>query len=105
MTTSTTFKKLSYSYTTHTKCPGFKAISSTTEDYSKIENGLMVANDELVVASISNHVFQKLTTWQGTPDHIAQMVDDFLKSATNGTYNISVMSVGGYKKKLQITIE
>ena len=65
----------------------------------------MVEKDELVVASISNHLFKKLTTWQGTPDHIAQRVDDFLKSAANGTYNISVLSMGGYKKNLQVTIE
>ncbi|MCR9252653.1 MAG: hypothetical protein NXI20_19690 [bacterium] len=69
------------------------------------DEDLLVGNDELVMASVSNRFFEKLSTWHGTRDQVSENIDKFLKKASEGTYNISVVSVSGYRKNLQVTLE
>ncbi len=69
------------------------------------DSDLLIGNDELVMASVSNRFHEKLSTWHGTRDQVSANIDKFLKKASEGIYNISVVSISGYRKNLQVTLE
>ena len=105
MTTTTALKNYCYRDTSTTELPEFITPSNSMFASERQTENLAVEQDELVMASIFDRFFQKLSTWHGTPDQVASGVDAFLKGANKGTYNVSVQSIKGFKKDLQITIE